>query len=260
MTKSDAGDRAGNGPLIIGLIFVVVVVGIWAFGFSYARWRSESVPAGVHSIEKSIERSGQYGDSFGAVNALFSGLAFVGVIVAILLQRQELQLQREELTKSVEAQQGTEKALRAQGILLRNANHAAILSSIAAQLQRDDVREARRLILINADKADRKPTGGRSSQAILTAFNWQPSNDGEDQYVELIAGTFDFAAIMATRSRWVTNALIQTWGRTMCRLWYLMQSHLNELRESQRDPIRWEHYEAFVAKAEAWWKQKGIQF
>ena len=40
---------------------------------------------------------GQFGDSFGAVNALFSGLAFAGLISALYLQRSELQLQREEL-------------------------------------------------------------------------------------------------------------------------------------------------------------------
>jgi len=33
---------------------------------------------------------GPFGDMFGAVNALFSGLAFAGIIVAILMQRQEL--------------------------------------------------------------------------------------------------------------------------------------------------------------------------
>ncbi|GAB5404576.1 MAG: hypothetical protein Aurels2KO_28070 [Aureliella sp.] len=43
---------------------------------------------------------GTFGDSFGAVNALFSGLAFVGVIVAILIQSNELKLQRRELRLS----------------------------------------------------------------------------------------------------------------------------------------------------------------
>ncbi len=38
-----------------------------------------------------------FGESFGAVNALFSGLALGGVVLAILLQRQDLQLQRVEL-------------------------------------------------------------------------------------------------------------------------------------------------------------------
>ena len=42
---------------------------------------------------------GQFGDSFGVVNALFSGLAFAGVICAILLQKRELKLQREAINE-----------------------------------------------------------------------------------------------------------------------------------------------------------------
>lgn len=40
---------------------------------------------------------GTFGDMFGAVNALFSGFAFVGLIYTILLQKKELSLQRNEL-------------------------------------------------------------------------------------------------------------------------------------------------------------------
>lgn len=40
---------------------------------------------------------GTFGDMFGAVNALFSGFAFVGLIYTILLQKKELSLQRKEL-------------------------------------------------------------------------------------------------------------------------------------------------------------------
>jgi hypothetical protein len=40
---------------------------------------------------------GTFGDMFGSINALFSGLAFAGIIFTVLLQRQELQLQRHEL-------------------------------------------------------------------------------------------------------------------------------------------------------------------
>lgn len=64
---------------------------------------------------------GQFGDLFGAVNATFSGLAFAGLIYAILLQREDLQLQRneleltrQELQRSAEAQEQSERALRAQ--------------------------------------------------------------------------------------------------------------------------------------------------
>lgn len=64
---------------------------------------------------------GTFGDLFGAVNALFSGLAFAGLIYAIVLQKRDLKMQREEiiqnrteLKKSAKAQQNSEKALEEQ--------------------------------------------------------------------------------------------------------------------------------------------------
>ncbi len=50
--------------------------------------------------EISINKAGVFGDSFGVLTSLFSGLAFSGMIITILLQRQELQLQRLELKES----------------------------------------------------------------------------------------------------------------------------------------------------------------
>jgi hypothetical protein len=40
---------------------------------------------------------GVFGDMFGAVNALFSGLAFAGIIISLYMQQSELKLQRKEL-------------------------------------------------------------------------------------------------------------------------------------------------------------------
>jgi hypothetical protein len=65
-----------------------------------------------------LDQAGVFGDSFGYINSLFSGMALAGVIVAIFLQRQELKLQREELletrrelSKSAEAHQQSQQAL-----------------------------------------------------------------------------------------------------------------------------------------------------
>jgi hypothetical protein len=58
---------------------------------------------------------GTAGDSFGAVNALFSGLAFAGVIYALNLQRKELGYQRDEMLatrKVYEAQLAEMHAMR----------------------------------------------------------------------------------------------------------------------------------------------------
>lgn len=58
--------------------------------------------------------SGSFGDSFGAINSLFSGLALLGIIWTIYLQRNELTLQREELKKTREEFNAQNKTLSLQ--------------------------------------------------------------------------------------------------------------------------------------------------
>ena len=71
----------------------------------------------IYGIDNWPDR-GTFGDLFGAVNALFSGLAFAGLIYTIVLQKRDLVLQRNEiamnraeLKKTSKAQQNSEKAL-----------------------------------------------------------------------------------------------------------------------------------------------------
>lgn len=51
-----------------------------------------------------VERHGQFGDSYGALNAIFSGCAFVAVAITLVLQMVELETQRRE-TQSIRAAQ-----------------------------------------------------------------------------------------------------------------------------------------------------------
>lgn len=80
---------------------------------------------------------GQFGDMLGAINSLFSGLAFAGVIFTIYLQRQELALQRKELeltrtqlARSANAQERSEQALSRQVEALDRTARLNALSSI----------------------------------------------------------------------------------------------------------------------------------
>src|SRR5437868_5457137 len=50
------------------------------------------------------DKQGQFGDMFGAVNALFTALAFAGLIYTVLLQRDQLALQQQEIIESGETQ------------------------------------------------------------------------------------------------------------------------------------------------------------
>ncbi len=74
------------------IIICIVIILIW---FVNMWWL-------MHSGLTSDER-GTFGDMFGAINSLFSGIAMAGVIIAIIMQRQELELQREELMRTANA-------------------------------------------------------------------------------------------------------------------------------------------------------------
>ncbi len=69
------------------LIFCFVLLGfaVYVGAILYLTWPIS---------ELSVAKSGVFGDSFGALNALFSGLAFAGLIVTVLLQRDEMHLSR----------------------------------------------------------------------------------------------------------------------------------------------------------------------
>lgn len=62
--------------------------------------------------------SGTFGDMFGAVNALFSGLAFAGLIYTIAVQRQELQEQKNSINMQTNEMSLQVKALELQATAL----------------------------------------------------------------------------------------------------------------------------------------------
>jgi len=83
----------------------------------------------LYLIFDSIESRGLFGDQFGSINALFSGLAFAGIILTIYLQKRELALQREELVLQREELvltrkeiKGQKEQLEAQNKTLRHQN------------------------------------------------------------------------------------------------------------------------------------------
>ena len=76
---------------------------------------------GIINFFPSWQDRAAFGDMFGGINTLFSGLAFLGVIITIYLQKTELEYQRAELSetkveleRTAKAQENTEKALRSQ--------------------------------------------------------------------------------------------------------------------------------------------------
>ena len=86
MTNQKASSKEKDKTIslwIIGLILFFIIA-LWLWTWFVLK-------------DKPFDERGTFGDMFGSVNAIFSGLAFGGIIITIWLQRNKLILQREEL-------------------------------------------------------------------------------------------------------------------------------------------------------------------
>ena len=88
-------------------------------------------------INLDIKEIEAYGNILGPVNALFSGLAFSGIIITILFQNKELSLQRrelvitrDELKRSANEQENSEKALNRQAENLKISAKLTALNTL----------------------------------------------------------------------------------------------------------------------------------
>ena len=87
------GDVPGQKPRRLGLIFfglVLFIVFLWSLT-PIMFWLGQKFPV------FDVGPRGTFGDSFGAINSLFTGLALAGVAITAFLQQRDIEKQREEL-------------------------------------------------------------------------------------------------------------------------------------------------------------------
>lgn len=109
MSRSDNKKSYGIGLLVLLIIIAII---LWA--------------AYLIIVPKIISEpviQGQFGDMFGALNALFAAFAFAGLIYAILLQREDLKLTKEELSKQTEVITAQLQAMRESIYMQAQARH-----------------------------------------------------------------------------------------------------------------------------------------
>jgi hypothetical protein len=89
-------------------VYLVLVLVIWAASWFFTMkyfgdWQDRA----------------NFGDMFGAVNSLFAGLAFAGIIITVYMQSKELALQRDELKLTRDELRGQKEQLITQNETLR---------------------------------------------------------------------------------------------------------------------------------------------
>ena len=83
-------------PLLLFSVIALVCVGLWLLTPPMIRW---SLPAN----KSGLEFQSQFGDQFTAIEALFSALAFAGVVTALLLQIGQQREQEAQFRQQLDA-------------------------------------------------------------------------------------------------------------------------------------------------------------
>jgi hypothetical protein len=81
MADANISEKPARWPIVVAILILLI---FWISNLFY----------GLHLDEN---QRGTFGDMFGAVNAIFSGMAFVGVIYAITMQRREIEIARQDI-------------------------------------------------------------------------------------------------------------------------------------------------------------------
>ena len=92
-------------------------------------------------VHVNMEKRGQFGDMFGFLGAMFSGLAFAGLIVTMLQQREDLQNQKDEIILQRQDLEAQTEALKLQKEEIAQTNEEL-------KLQRKEMKEQNKTMML----------------------------------------------------------------------------------------------------------------
>lgn len=151
--------------------------------------------------EISVAKSGVFGDSFGVLNALFSGLAFGGLLITILYQREDLGETKKEL-KSTRAEI---KAQHLETILFHMLRlHQDVVASIDLERQaktgqretrgRDCFTVLRNRLAYDYELEKQEAPNGDERARVTTAYNslWKRSQSDLGHYFRGLYNVFKY--------------------------------------------------------------------
>ncbi|WP_143491805.1 MULTISPECIES: putative phage abortive infection protein [unclassified Pseudomonas] len=137
--------------------------------------------------EYSIAKAGTFGDSFGALNSLFTGLGFAGLLVTIFLQREDIKLTRMELSetrteiklqsRTFQQQQFEESFYRLLTLYKENLSHLSIRSEAAV---------GERIYGIDALSVLQQKFDEACAAHRMLIFPFNPEGDDQEDYIYLL--------------------------------------------------------------------------
>jgi hypothetical protein len=192
-----------------------------------------------------ISERGQAGDLFGSINALFSGLAFAGVIIAILLQRAELALQRTELALTRQELERSASAQESAHQTMQKSMHAQTFKVVLDILDSRDSIEARRFITSDT---------GRLKQKRPAQWPQDIKNAAE----QVVRG-FDSVGALVRRNLIPVDYLTLTRSVSLRDYWALLSHYVEHVRAARNDRAFGADFEMLVTLAQEYLKGGVLQ-
>lgn len=185
---------------------------------------------------------------FGGLEALFAGLAFAGVIVAIFLQMEELRQTREEMERSADAlteqvqlmaqtaeiTERTAVIMSSQTGEMKRATHAAAFKSVFDILQAEDVRAARGYVINHLAGMDHELWG-----------SIQVEN------AEKVIYTYDAVGVMIRNGMLPANIVVDHWGNSLRKCWPALEVHVLHVRKERSAKELFDDFEWLAGEASA---------
>jgi hypothetical protein len=199
----------------VALIAVLCVICLWLLNLSLG-------VAGL--LIATPTGAGTFGDMFGSVNALFSGLAFAGVILAIFMQRDELSLQRQELEATRSELRATRQISATNSILRDRYLEARVLTHRHLRefrYLRDAIQHHQLLRQTNPNDWDAKSRVNQDTEENAVAY-------------ESAIALERVGSAVVTGELSVDSLLSQAAGKIV-QDWLLCVKHIKSLQESKAD-------------------------
>ena len=176
------------------------------------------------------EKAGEFGDMFGVANALFSGVALIGAVFAVVLQTLELKNQIGEMEK-------TTKELANQTSLLRS------------QLRFDAWLKAQEIFTdINFVEARR---------ALFARLKDSKAPCTDDQIALVCRKMDELARLIPALDE---ARALQTWDDPFAKAWFLLRDLVEAERKTTGWQQKWDEFQKFGEKAQQKLKDESRAF
>lgn len=121
---------------------------------------------------------------------------------------------------------------------MRRATYATAFKAIYDMLQSENIRDARRIVLLQLSN---KPLS-----------EW---TDDELRAAELVCSTYDSVAIMAKNEMIPVHVIVDNWGDSIYRSWKVLYPLIRQYRENRAANEFWDDYEWLVSQTKKYTSQ-----